>query len=406
VEFRCRVATAGGQISKATYVADNEASLRLELEEKGLFLLSARTAASLRVGNLKVGLPGRRRIRTSEFLIFNQELATLLRAGLPLVQSLDILRRRVPNPSFKAALDDIHDRVRSGSALSEAFEAQGLFSGVYTASLTAGEKSGSLEQVVRRYVQHVKMLERVRRQVISALVYPAVLVLLATVVVGLIVFLLVPEFALFYEQYGPSARLPLSTRIVVAVSNNVVSSAGVIALGLVAAGAAVWLTLRQPGQRRRLHAAVLRLPYFGALVRKFATAQVSRTLATLLSGGIPLVNAIETAARSTGNLAVGDSLAMVAREVREGGNLADSLGRSRMFPHVAVEMVEVGESTGALAEMLASVADFYDEETETSLTRFTSLVEPLLLIAMGLVIAALLLSLYMPLFQLSSLTSV
>jgi type IV pilus assembly protein PilC len=404
VEFRCRVATPGGQITEATFVAENEASLRLDLEEKGLYLLSVRGGGRVRLGGLSFGLP-RRRVRTSEFLIFNQELATLLKAGLPLVQSLDILRKRVPNATFRAALDDVHERVRSGSALSEAFEAQGMFPGVYTASLMAGEKSGSLEQVVRRYVDHVKVLARVRSAVVSALIYPAVLVALSIVVVGLVVFRLVPEFAGFYGTYGAGAELPLSTRIVVGVSNRLVGSAGVLVLAVVAAVVAGVLALRAPGQRRRLHAAILRLPYFGPLARKFATAQVSRTLATLLSGGIPLVNALEIAARSTGNQAVGESLFGVARDVREGGSLADSLTKVQMFPHVAVEMVEVGESTGALAEMLTSVADFYDEENETSLTRFSNLVQPLLLILMGIVIAGLLLSLYMPLFQLSSLTT-
>lgn len=405
MEFRCRVATAGGRISEAIFVAENEASLRHELEEKGLYLLSVHGAGGVRLGGVRLGVPRRRRVPTSEFLIFNQELATLLKAGLPLVQSLDILRKRVPNPTFRAALDDIHGRVRAGSALSEAFEAQGLFPGVYTASLMAGEKSGSLEQVVRRYVQHVKVLARVRSQVVTALIYPAVLVALSIVVVGLVVFRLVPEFAEFYGQYGPNAVLPLSTRIVVAVSTRLVGSAGLIALAIIGAVAAGVIALRAPGQRRRVHAAILRLPYFGPLARRFATAQVSRTLATLLAGGIPLVNAIEIAAKSTGNTAVGDSLFVVAREVREGGSLADALGRGQMFPHVAVEMVEVGESTGALAEMLTSVADFYDEENETSLTRFSNLIQPLLLIAMGIVIAGLLLSLYMPLFQLSSLTT-
>ena len=405
MEFRCRVATPGGQVSEATYVAESEASLRLELEEKGLYLLSARGTGGVRVGRVALAMPRRRRVPTAEFLIFNQELATLLKAGLPLVQSLDILRKRVPNPTFKAALDDIHERVRAGSALSDAFEAQGLFPGVYTASLMAGEKSGSLEQVIRRYVQHVKVLARTRSQVVSALVYPAVLVALSLVVVGLVVFKLVPEFAEFYAQYGPNAQLPLSTRLLVAVSTNVVGSAGLIALLVVGAVVSVAITLRSSGQRRRLHAAILTLPYFGPLARRFATAQVSRTLATLLAGGIPLVNAIEIAARSTGNQAVGESLRTVARDVREGGSLADALGRGQMFPHVAVEMVEVGESTGALSEMLTSVADFYDEENETSLTRFSNLIQPLLLIAMGIVIAGLLLSLYMPLFQLSSLTT-
>jgi type IV pilus assembly protein PilC len=404
VEFRCRVATAAGQVSEATFVAESEARLRMELEDKGLYLLSVQGRGGLGVGGFKVHLPRRRHVPTREFLVFNQELATLLKAGLPLVQSLDILRRRVPNPIFKAALDDIYDRVRSGASLSDAFEAQHLFSGVYTASLMAGEKSGSLEQVIRRYVQHVKVMASARSHVVSALIYPVILVGLSSVVVGLIVFKVVPEFADFYAQYG-RADLPLATRILVAFSTNLVASAGLIvtALAALVVGGALWF--RQPAQRKRVHAAVLKLPYFGPLAQKFATAQVSRTLATLLAGGIPLVNAIEIAARSIANRSIADGLVIVARQVREGGSMAGALAQRRMFPHVAVEMVEVGESTGALADMLNSVADFYDEENETSLTRFSNLVQPVLLIVMGVVIAALLLSLYMPLFRLSTLTS-
>jgi type IV pilus assembly protein PilC len=398
------VATASGQISEATFVAESEARLRLELEEKGLYLLSVQGGGGLSVGRFRLGLPRRRRIKPTEFTIFNQELATLLKAGLPLVQSLDILRRRVSDPLFKATLDDIYERVRSGSSLSDAFSAQGsLFSGIYTASLMAGEKSGSLEQVIRRYVAHVKVLAKVRSSVISALIYPVVLVLMAMVVVGIIVFKVIPEFAAFYDQYGQGAQLPISTRVVMAVSRNVVGSAGVIAASLVAIVAGAYLWFRQPGARRRLHAWILRLPYFGPLARKLATAQVARTLATLLSGGIPLVNSLDIAARSTGNRSIADQLSIVARQVREGAGLASSLSERDLFPHVAVEMIEVGESTGALADMLNSVADFYDEENETSLTRFSNLVQPILLIAMGVIIAGLLMSLYMPLFQLSSL---
>ncbi|HUL72353.1 MAG TPA: type II secretion system F family protein [Vicinamibacterales bacterium] len=389
---------------EATYIAESEARLRLELEEKGLYLLAVRGAGGLKLGGLRLGLPSRRNVPSADFLVFNQELATLLKAGLPLVQSLDILRRRVPNPFFRAALDDVYERVRSGSALSEAFEAQKLFPPVYTASLMAGEKSGSLEQVIRRYVQHVKVLNSVRSHVVSALIYPAVLVALASVVVGLIVFKVVPEFADFYNQFGHGADLPLSTRIVVAISTNLVGSAGVIFAGLVAIVAAFVLWFRQPAQRRRLHAFVLRLPYFGPLTRRFVTAQVSRTLATLLQGGIPLVNSLDIAARAVGNRSMAESLVGVAKQVREGGSLATALAERDLFPHVAVEMVEVGESTGALADMLNSVADFYDEENETSLTRFSNLVQPVLLIIMGFVIAGLLMSLYMPLFKLSSLT--
>ena len=286
MEFRCRVASATGQITEATYIAESEARLRRDLEEKGLYLLSVR-GGGVKVGAVRLSVPRRGKIPSTDFLIFNQELATLLKAGLPLVQSLDILRRRVPNQALRSALDAVHDRVRSGAALSEAFEEQKIFSGVYTASLMAGEKSGSLEQVIRRYVQHMKVLASARSHVVSALIYPAVLVVLSAAVVGLIVFKVVPEFAAFYGQFGRGADLPLSTRIVVAISTNLISQAGFVLAALAAATAAIVLLLRRPAERRRLDAAVLRIPYFGPLARRFATAQVSRTLATLLSGGIP-----------------------------------------------------------------------------------------------------------------------
>ncbi len=404
MEFRCRVATATGQITEATYVAESEDRLRRDLEERGLFLLAVR-GGGLRLAGRQFRLLRRRRVPMRDFLLFNQELATLLKAGLPLVQSLDILRKRAPSPVFRAALNDIHEQVRSGTSLSEAFEAQALFSGVYTASLLAGEKSGSLEQVIRRYVQHMKVLASARSQVISALIYPVILVLLSMVVVGLIVVKVVPEFADFYNQVGHGAALPLSTRIVVAISTNLARSAGLLLTSLAAIAVAAVLWFRQPAQRRRLHSTVLGVPYFGPLARRFATAQVARTLATLLSGGIPLVNALDVGARSTGNQAVAEHLTAVAQQVREGSSLATALGERGLFPHVAVEMVEVGESTGALADMLNSVADFYDEENQTSLTRFSNLIQPILLIVMGVIIAGLLLSLYMPLFQLSTLTS-
>src|SRR5918996_3585824 len=229
MEFRCRLGTPGGEIVEGIYVAESETRLRRELEEKGLYVLAIRRAGALGLGSL--GLPQRRRIPTREFLVFNQELATLLKAGMPLVQSLEILRRRVTNPVFKSVLDDVYDRVRSGNSLSEAFEAHsGMFPGVYTASLLAGEKSGSLEQVIRRYVAYVKVVSAVKRKTISALVYPAVLLMLSCVVVGIIVLRVVPEFAVFYE--GSAASLPASTRALVAISQFAGAYFGLMVLSL------------------------------------------------------------------------------------------------------------------------------------------------------------------------------
>jgi len=399
MEFRCRLGTPGGEIIEGVYVADSEDRLRREFEEKGLYVLAIQRAGRLALGSL--ALPIRSRISTREFLVFNQELATLLKAGMPLVQSLDILRRRVNNPFFKSVVDDVHDRVRAGSSLSEAFDAHGsLFPGVYTASLLAGEKSGNLEQVIRRYVTYVKVVESVRRKTISALIYPAVLLALSIIVVGILVLRVVPQFGGYYEQFGQD--LPLSTRMIVAVSTFATTYFGFAVVGVVTLGVAIWLWLKRLGQRERFDRWVLRLPFLGPVARKFATSQASRTLATLLGGGIPLVNAIDVAARSIKNQYMARELHTASQQVREGRALSAAMSDSGAFPDVALKMVEVGEQTGALQEMLNSLADFYDEEIETNLDRFVTLIEPILLIIMGMVIAGLLLALYMPLFNLSN----
>ena len=399
MEFRCRLGTPGGEIVEGVYVAESEARLRREFEEKGLYVLAIQRAGRAALGSFK--LPTRSRISTREFLIFNQELATLLKAGMPLVQSLDILRQRVGNPLLKTVLDDVYDRVRAGSSLSEAFESHGtLFPGVYTASLLAGEKSGSLEAVIRRYVAYMKVVTGVKRKTISALVYPAILLVLSCVVVAIIVLRVVPEFGAFYSQFGKD--LPLSTRFIVGLSNFAGTYFFVMVIGVVAAVAAVLGWLKRPGNRRRFDKWILGIPMLGPIAQKFSTSQASRTLATLLGGGIPLVNAIDVSARSISNQYMAQELTTAAQQVREGRALASAMMQSGAFPDVAIKMVEVGESTGALQEMLNSLSDFYDEEIETSLTRFITIVEPALLVIMGIIIAALLLSLYMPLFNLSS----
>jgi type IV pilus assembly protein PilC len=401
MEFRCRLATPTGEVREEVLVADTEASLRRDLEDKGFLVLSVRTRG-LRLPDV----PGlrRQRVPTSEFVVFNQELATLLKAGMPLVQSLDILRQRVANPTLKSVLDDVHERVRSGASLSEAFEAHGdLFPGVYTASLLAGEKSGGLEQVLRRFVAYMKVLGAVRRRTLSALMYPAVLVVLSLAVVAIIVVRVVPAFADFYGTFG--RELPLVTRSIIAVSKFVSTFWPVVLLATAAAVFTVWGWSRSAANQARLHRMLLGIPVLGGVARKFATSQLARTLATLLGGGLPLVNSIGVAARAIGNRFMAAELDVVGQRVREGESMSAAMLARGTFPDVAVKMVEVGESTGALQDMLNSLADFYDEEIETTLGRFVTLVEPVLLVVMGLVIATLLLALYLPVFQLSSVVS-
>lgn len=399
MEFRCRLSTPGGEISEGIYAADSEVRLRHEFEQKGLCVLALEPRHA--IAGWAPRFPARRRVPMREFLVFNQELATLLKAGMPLVQSLDILRQRMQNPMFRGVLDDVYERVRAGAALSDSFASHAeLFPPVYTASLMAGEKSGSLEHVLRRYVNYVKVVSGVRRRTLSALIYPAVLLALALTVVSIIVLKVVPAFEDFYGTFG--RELPLITRIIIRVSGFARTEFLLIVVAVVAAAFGVRAWLQQPGQRERLDRVLLALPAVGPTARKFATSQLSRTLSTLLGGGIPLVNAIEIASRSIGNRAMASAMDTVGQRVREGESFAAALAAQRIFPDVAVKMAEVGEATGALQEMLNSLADFYDEEIETDLGRFVTLVEPALLVIMGIVIAGLLLALYMPLFQLSS----
>jgi type IV pilus assembly protein PilC len=399
MEFRCRLGTATGDIIEGVYVADSESHLRKELEDKGLYVLALQRRGGLPA--LALGGPRRRRIPQREFLVFNQELATLLKAGMALVQSLDILRQRVANPTFRAVLDGVYERVKAGTALSDAFsEHAGLFPAVYPVSLMAGERSGNLDSVIRRYVAYEKVIGAVRRRTISALIYPAILVTLMVILIGIIVVRVVPAFSSFYGNY--ERELPMSTRVVVGISNAIVDNLLLIAVAVVATviSAAAWV--RRPEQRARFDRLLLRLPWAGATVQKFAVSQLARTLATLLGGGIPLVNALEIAGRAMTNRHLASEIGIVTQRVKEGESFASALMARRVFPDVAAKMVEVGESTGALQEMLNSLADFYDEEIDTEVGRFITLIEPVILVIMGIVIAAVVLALYMPLFELSS----
>jgi len=398
MEFRCRLGTATGEVVEGIYIADSEARLRRELEEKGLYVLSLQPRGAL--AGLSFGRR-HRRIGRQEFLVFNQELATLLKAGMPLAQSLDILRQRVAHPTLKAVLDSVYEKVQSGTALSDAFAEHGdLFPPVYSASLMAGERSGSLDSVIRRYVAYEKLIGAARRRTISALIYPAILVTMMTILIGIIVLRVIPAFSDFYATFD--RPLPLLTRIIVGFSNAIASNILIAgpAVVLLLVGGFLWF--RQPKRKAVLDRWVLGIPWFGATARKFYTSQIARMLSTLLGGGIPLVHSLEIAVRSTSNRYMGDGLDEVRRRVQEGQSFAGALRARQVFPDVAVKMVEVGESTGALQDMLNSLAEFYDEEVETEVERVTRLIEPTMLVVMGIIIAAVVLALYMPLFELTS----
>jgi len=395
-EFVARLGTPEGAVVVQRHRGASADAVRRELEGRGFHVFQVRPVR----GRFRVPLLRRReRIGSLEFLVFNQQLATLLRAGIPVLQSLELLERSQANPYFRQVLGRILDDVKSGVALSDAFLAQGeLFPRLYAASLLAGERSGELVGVLDRYVRHQQMMEDVRRRVSSALTYPAVLMLLAFGLIVLLVTYVIPRFATFYVQF--SADLPLPTKVVVGTASWMNHNAPLLAVGLLVAGLALrqWATSERG--RVRLARVVLKLPFVGEIFHFLGLSQFVRSLGTLLAGGTPLVNSLEIATSTVTNRAIQAPLERVAPRVREGQALWSSLEHTALFPELSLAMVQVGEATGALEEMLFNVARFYDETIEVRLARVVTLIEPAVLVLMGGVIAGLLLSVYLPMFTL------
>jgi len=393
MEFVCRIGTPAGDVVERTFVAQDEAALRTDLEQQGFYLFHIKRGLGL------TGLPAKRRKVDQQILmIFGQELAALLKAGLPLFQSLDVMLERQKDPVFRRSLTAVRDKVKSGVAISEAFRAEGdLYPPIFAASLVAGERSGSLETVVRRFVQHLRLNQALKKKAISASVYPAVLLFMMSALIVVMLVYVIPNFKGFFEGMG--AELPLPTRILMAVADAVRANLLWIVSGLallVVLGGSWW---RRPGSRLVIDRFLLRLPYFGKLVRMYATSQLMRTLSTLLAGGLPLLNAIEVAAASIGNRAMAVAMGGAGKLIREGTSLTGALESTGMLESLSLEMVKVGEQTGALGDMLSAIAEFYDEELDTRIATVLALVEPVLLVLMAIIVAGMLLAFYLPMFQ-------
>jgi len=395
-EFVCKVGTPGGEILQQHYVAESEEALRRDFEEREFYVYSIRKRSGLEY--LFDFARVRRRVSTKDFLVFNTEFAALIQAGMPIITSLEVLMERRKNPAFRRALVDIRDRVKSGSSLSEAFEAQtGLFPKLYSSSLASGERSGEVAAVLRRYIAYTKTMLAVRKKVVSALIYPTILMFFATGLVVLLVTYIIPKFREFYTDFD--ADLPLVTRMVVGFSGMVQDHLLVIVLALVGGSGALVAWVRTPAGAFSLDRWKLKVPLLGGIWHRYAISRFTRTLSTLIAGGIPLVTSLEISAHALGNRLFEREMLNVAQKVREGGSLWESLEKTGLMTDLAVQMIKVGESTGALEEMLVNVASFYDEEIDARLTTLISLMEPAMLIFMAGVIATMLLAIYLPLIQ-------
>jgi type IV pilus assembly protein PilC len=395
-EFVLKYADARGEIHHLVAQASTEKELRDKYTRQGFLVYSVKPRRA--VAGLVVRRRGKK-INMERFLIFNQQFVTLIRAGLPILKSLDLLADRLTDVKLGPHIQAVRDEVRRGTLLSESFRMQNVFPKIFVTSVMAGEKSGSLTEVLDRYITYQKLSLAVRKKVLVSLLYPCVLLLLTC---GLVVFLItyvVPNFAELYSSM--SARLPAITLLLIAIGTTARSYILIGIVALAALGFSLYLWTRTPTGEERLDYVKLKVPLFGDIWVKYQVAQFSRVLSTLLIGGIPLVQALETAADSLGTVLLRKTLDRTGKMVREGQALSASLASSKIFPPLAIDMIEVGESTGALPAMLSSVAEFYEDDVSTKMTAALSLIEPAIMIFMGIFVAFVLIALYLPIFSLA-----
>ena len=392
-EFVIKLADERGRVQEQVQTASSADELRARFLHAGYHVFSVKA---------RTGLTGvsRRKVKLEPFLIFNQQFLTLIRAGLPILGSLQMLGKIQKSAHFRSQLDDVGNRVKTGESLSAAFEAQSGIPVMYTTTLLAGERSGNLQEVLDRYINFQRVSLTFRKKLTASLIYP---VLLLTIVTGLLIFMftvVIPQFAQLYDQMG--SKLPQLTVALLTFGKWTQHNIIWIALAFAVIAVGLWrFSITEKG-RDTVDGIRVRMPIFGKIWLKYQVALFSRTLSTLLSGGLPLVPSLETAARSISSRRVSKAVGSAIGTVREGKSLADSLTQTAVFPDLSTEMISVGEQTGALPQMLNSVAEFFEEDVATALTAALSLIEPAILIVMGIVVVFILISLYLPIFSLGS----
>jgi len=396
-EYTIKMADERGHVLEQIENGASEAEIRDRFAQQGYFVYSIKSKGLL---SGEVGLPRRRKVKQEQFVIFNQQFVTLIHAGLPIIQALELLIKRQRNLFFRSVLQNVRDRVRGGELLSDAFEAQAVFPKVYTTTLLAGEKSGNLEEVMGRYISFQRLAVSFRKKLISSLVYPTLLVAVLIVMMTFLITFVVPQFANLYHTLG--AELPPMTSFMLSIGVNAkhyfLYSVAVLGVAIFF----LWRWMKSPSGSTQMDRIKLAIPMLGDIWPKYQVAVFSRMLSTLLSGGLSLVPSLETAAESMQSRLMSQGINTATRGVREGQGLARSMEETKVFPEMSIEMIEVGESTGALPAMLNSIAEFYEEDVNNALATAMSLIEPVILIVMGVVVAFVLISLYLPIFSLGA----
>ena len=399
-EFLLKYADARGQIHQQVIEGASEGAIREKYTSQGFLIYSIKPKGRVHsLSAIQVGGSAKKKVNLEKFLIFNQQFVTLVRAGLPILKALDLLSERLTDEKLSPYIKAVRDEVKGGSLLSQSFANQGVFPPIYVTSIMAGEKSGALTEVLDRFITYQKMTLAVKKKVIVSLIYPVLLIILVLLLIVFLVTYVVPNFAELYR--GMNAELPAITEILIAVGTT---AKEYILFGfavLVAAAVGFYFWAKTEPAQPILDRIRLNTPLFGEIWIKYQVAQFARVLSTLLIGGIPLVQALETSGDSVGAILIKKSLQKVGKSVREGQPLHASLKETGIFPPLSIDMIEVGESTGALPAMLGSVAEFYEDDVAMRMQAILSLIEPAIMIFMGIFVAFVLVALYLPIFSLA-----
>jgi type IV pilus assembly protein PilC len=394
-EFVVKIADERGRVLQHVEQGYSEAEVRDRFAQQGYLVYWVKPQGVMTGG---ISFRRRRKLKQASFLVFNQQFLTLVRAGLPILNALELLIKRQKDGQLKQILENVRERVKGGELLSDAFAAQGIVPKIYTTTLLAGEKSGAIDEVLTRYINFQRMAMTFRKKLFVSLIYPTLLVSVVTIMVLFLFTYVVPKFAELFNSLD--AKLPSITVFMLAVGQNAQKYAPYVVVGLIVAGFVFWRWKDTDGGADQIDRVVLSLPLLGGIRLKHQVASFSRMLSTLLQGGLPLVPAMETAGSSMSSRRILKGVMRAGVRVREGQGLAGSLEEQKIFPDLAVEMIEVGESTGALPAMLNSVAEFYEEDVQTALGAAMALIEPLILIIMAVFVGGVLISLYLPIFTL------
>ena len=399
-ELICRLGTPSGEVVTRVVEAAGADSARAQLLADGFRVFSVSSADRSFSAVVMGGSKGKHgRVKQNDFLLFNQQLSALLRAGIPVLQSISLLKTRSASANLRDVLADVEDKIKSGVPLSQAFEMQGMFPKIYTASLLSGEQSGALDDVLARYVEYLKRSVGIARKLRGALAYPAFLLVAATAMAAFLTLYIVPRMSDLFKNLSSNRALPTVTVVVVSISTGIANNIWWVfpLLLILILGTVFWL--RTEAGKLLLHKTLLRLPIGGPLIKQMATAQLARSLSTLLSGGITVPDSWDIASQALNNLELRRRSQAVSPMIREGRGFTDSLEQADWIPELGLDMIGIGEKSGSLREMLDEVSSFYDAEAEVKLEQLTTLLEPAILVVMAVVVVTILLAIYLPIIQ-------